>query len=456
MDTRTANLAEWATRLAQAAIKGALTSGKPLTLRHIHTIAGPRAGALEVDAGGHVGQFIQALRAQDCALHRQFIPWDFTGDPAVYMSSRYVRLEAGWPDELAEKDIPLRSLGRHPVGAGRWIMGKNETGATITLGLDDAKPHYLFGGYTGSGKTWAMRSAVAQLARDADNRFVLCDGKFGDGLGCLQGIRQLVGPLATDVATTRCALGWSVGTMRQRYETGHKPGRIIVVVDEVQEFTADPAIAERLRRLTAQGRGAGVHVLVGTQNPLQSTFNDPSIKRNLTGRVALRADSFEASKVIVGGAAPRADHLLGAGDSYAITPAAVQRVQTAYIPPRELAEQRSAGPELAEWPPFDPEAAGSLPETVGGSAFVVSPVEAAVCILAAHLGYGQNRVKRMIQAARGQMPGGSRADKLRDYGRVAYQWLQAAGWALGSENEVELPTYLGATHTQNLPETARM
>jgi hypothetical protein len=118
----------------------------------------------------------------------------------------------------------------------------------------------------------------------------------------------------------------------------------------------------------------------------------------------LRADSFEASKVIVGGAAPRADHLLGAGDSYAITPAAVQRVQTAYIPPRELAEQRSAGPELAEWPPFDPEAAGSLPETVGGSAFVVSPVEAAVCILAAHLGYGQNRVKRMIQAARAKCP----------------------------------------------------
>ncbi len=436
MDRRIKLLTDWASRIARAAVDGALVSGKPLALRSIETVAGPRAGALEVDAGTAAGQLLQALTAQDCALHRQFVPWDFTGEPSVYMASRYVRLEAGWPDDLAEKDIPLRSLGRHPVGAGRWIVGKNEVGATITLGLDDAKPHYLFGGFTGSGKTWALRSAVAQLAADKDNRFVLCDGKYGDGLGCLQGLHGLVGPLAKDGDGVRRALAWAVGEMRRRYETGNKTGRVIVVIDEVQEFTGDAATAEMLRRLTAQGRGAGVHVLVGTQNPLQSTFNDPSIKRNLTGRVALRADSFEASKVIVGGAAPRADHLLGAGDCYAITPAATHRVQAAYIPQRELEALHDGWPALDTWPDFDPEAAGTLPEA-GAPCFEVSGVEAAAAILAASLGQGRPALQRSLEAATGSKPGSNRAKRLLDLGRDGWKWLQAEGLTLCDAADLE-------------------
>ncbi len=432
MDPRSDHLMHWARSIAQAAAAGALTGSpvKPLTLRRVETIRGPRAGALEIDAGLDAGRLLRVLSANDHALHRQFVPWRFVGDPAVYMAGRFVRLEAGWPDALAERDIPLASLGQFPHHGGRWIAGKNELGATVTLGLSDTVPHFLFGGFTGSGKTYAMRSAVAQLARDPENRFVLCDGKFGDGLAVLQGITGLVGPLATDLDTTRRALSWTLTTMRHRYETGQKPGRVVVVIDEVQEFTQDAAIAEMVRRLTAQGRGARVHCLVGTQNPVQAVFNDPSIKRNLVGRVALRTDSYKASEVIVGGNNPRADHLLGAGDSYALVPSATHRVQIAYVPERDLARLRGAGPELDEWPAYDPEAAGTLPETVGSNAFAVSPVEAAVSILAAHLGKGQPTVKRMIQDATGSRPGGSRADKLRDYGRAALQWLESEGWML--------------------------
>ncbi|MBN2003098.1 MAG: AAA family ATPase [Anaerolineae bacterium] len=430
-DARTKLLMTWGNSLAQAAIAGALTgdAAKPLHLRAIETVRGPRAGALEVDAGLDAGALLNVLTKNDYAIHRQFVPWAFTGDPSVYMAGRSVRLEAGWPDDLAEKDIPLKSLGRHPDGNGRWIVGKNEVGATVTLGLDDAKPHYLFGGFTGSGKTWALRSAVKQLADDADNHFVLCDGKFGDGLGCLRGISGLVGPLALDIETTRAALAWAVGEMRRRYETGAKRGRVIVVIDEVQEFTQDAAIAEMLRRLTAQGRGARVHVLVGTQNPLQSTFNDPSIKRNLTGRLALRTDSFEASKVVVGGASPRADHLLGAGDAYALTPSATHRVQVAYIPERELQALRNDGAELDEWPEFDPEAAGTLPEA-NGNCFEVNGIEAAVAILAAALGKGRPSLQKMVETAVGSKPGSMRAKRLLDLGRAGWDWLQAEGWAL--------------------------
>ena len=175
-DDRLEYLTRWAGSLAQAAAAGAL-GGKPITVRSIETVRGPRAGAVEVDAGIDAGKLLKVMSRDDSALHRQFVPWQFTGDPQCYMVGRYVRLEAGWPTSLAEADITLDSLGQHPHDGGRWIAGKNELGATITLGVSDAVPHWLFGGFTGSGKTYAMRSAVAQLGNDALNRFVLIDAK---------------------------------------------------------------------------------------------------------------------------------------------------------------------------------------------------------------------------------------------------------------------------------------
>lgn len=432
MDVRADHLLHWARSVAQAAAAGALTGSrsKPLAIRRVETIRGPRAGALEIDAGLDAGRLLRVLSANDHALHRQFVPWRFVGDPAVYMAGRFVRLEAGWPDDLAERDIPLATLGQYPHNGGRWIAGKNELGATVTLSLSNTVPHFLFGGFTGSGKTYALRSAVAQLARDPENRFVLCDGKFGDGLMVLQGIDGLVGPLATDLDTTRCALSWAIKEMRQRYESGQKPGRVVVVIDEVQEFTQDAAVAEMMRRLTAQGRGARVHCLVGTQNPVQAVFNDPSIKRNLVGRVALRTDSYKASEVIVGGNSPRADHLLGAGDSYALVPSATHRVQIAYVPERDLGRLHSAGPELDAWPAYDPEAAGTLPENTGGRFFEVSGVEAAVAILGASLGKGRPSLQTMMKEATGERPGGGRAKRLLDLGRAGWQWLQSEGWTI--------------------------
>lgn len=427
MGTRLNYLNEWARGIAQAAGAGAF-GGKPMGLRSIETVRGPRAGALEIDAGLNAGKMLRALSSDNHALHRQFIPWRFEGEPSVYMSSRFVRLEAGWPGDLAEKDIPLSSLGKYPVGDGRWIAGKNELGQTITLGLTDAVPHYLFGGFTGSGKTWAMRSAVTQLARDGRVRLVLADGKYGDGLGCLQGLPGLVGPMVTDIKDTRRALSWAIGEMRRRYETGEHATRLVVVIDEVQEFTQDDAIAEMLRRLTAQGRGAGVHCLVGTQNPLQAVFNDPSIKRNLVGRVALRTDSYKASEVVVGSNTPRADHLLGSGDSYALVPSATHRTQIAYIPEAHIPTGHA--PDLEEWPDFDPESAGTLPDDKGKSCFEVGGKEMAVAILGASLGKGRPALQKMLESATGTRPGSVRAKRLLDMGRDGWRWLQSEGWVL--------------------------
>jgi hypothetical protein len=175
-DTRKHFLQDWANTVWRFSQDNSVFARKPIHLHQIMAVAGPRAGALEIDAGLDAGPLMKKLRADDHALHRQLIPWHFTGNPVVYMSRRYVRLEAGWPEGVAVTNIRLSEMGQNPRGNGRWIAGMNEYGATITLGFNDRVPHFLLGGYTGSGKTYAMRSAIAQLAQDAENQIVLIDG----------------------------------------------------------------------------------------------------------------------------------------------------------------------------------------------------------------------------------------------------------------------------------------
>lgn len=428
-DPRQTLLERWAVSIVQAASAGAF-GGRALTLRSVETVRGPRAGALEIDAGIEAGRLLRILSAGDCATMRQFIPWYFEGEPGAFMSGRFVRLEAGWPPDLAETDIPLGSLARNPKGNGRWAAGKNETSATVTLGLDSGCPHFLFAGQTGSGKTWAIRSAVVQLAQDPENRLVLIDAKWGDGLGTLSALPGLVGPVATDLETAKSALGWVAREMRKRYEAGGHSGRVIVAIDEVQELQEDLAAVELLRRLVALGRGAGIHVLLGTQHPTKEALGDATIKRNLTGRLALRVEDGVASNVVVGAPSPRADYLLGRGDAYAVVPGRVQRLQVAYIPKANLDQFAGRGKYTLEvWPPFDPEAAGTLRpgEEPGGND---SPAEIGAALEAAHMGKGRPWLRERIAQATGHRPGGDKARRLLALGRGVHRWLIDAGYSL--------------------------
>jgi len=418
MDRRAEILNDWARRLVNAAHQGQLT-GKAIQIRRVETVAGPRAGAVELHAGMNAGRLLRALSADDCALARQFIPFPFAGEPAVYMAGRFVRCEAGWPSDLAETLIRLTDLGAYPRNHGRWIAGKNELGQTVTLGLNDKTPHFLLAGATGSGKSMALRSTVLQLSRDPDNHLVLIDGKWGEGLGPLARLPGVVGPVAVDVIDARAALGWAVQAMKQRYQHPDTPGRVVVVVDEFQELTNDELITESLRRLVAQGRAANVHCLLATQHPALSSFGDPGIRRNLVGRVALRVMDYDASKVVVGGARPRADHLLGAGDAYAIAPAGLHRAQLAYVDNRDFDKAERTEPELETWPEFEAEDLGQEPQVN----WSYSGAELGAALLSAVEGDGRPAMCDRLESHGLGRPGAERAIRLLQLARSQRDWL---------------------------------
>jgi len=425
MGERKRLLDEWARLIVENAHKGALTGNpdKPVPIIQIETVNGPRAGALELYAGLESGTLLRILNRDDCAMLRQLVPWHFRGEPACFMSGRFVRVEAGWPDILAERDIRLKDLGQWPKDGGRWIAGRDELGRTITLGLDDTKAHFLIAGTTGSGKSWTMRAMVPQLCRDPKNRVILIDGKYGEGLGPLAHIQGRVGPLARDVEAARVALSYAVRVMRERYERLNGEGRLIVIVDEVQELCKDKHVTEFLRQLVCQGRAARVHCILGTQHPTVSMFgNDPTIKRNLPGRLVLKVLDAKSSEIAVGGPSPRADHLLGAGDAYAVVPGRALRTQLAYIPVRDLGNLPTGEPLLEEWPDYDPEAGGTLADATVNWAYTGPELGAAVW--QAHLGNGRRKMVEAMQEEGFDICEGDRAKRLSGLGREAYSWLQ--------------------------------
>ena len=323
-------LDRWANNIALVANAGKMAN-HPISLVQFNRIAGPRAAALEIIAGFDSGQVVKALSANDCALLRQTIPWQFEKPPACYMSGRCVRVEASWPDGLSETTIRLSKLNTRPYGNGRWCVGKNELGATVSLGLSDSTPHFLVAGTTGSGKSVTLKSAALQLAQDEMNQVVLMDGKYGESLKPIENLPSVVGPVATTLDEQRSALAWMVSQMRQRYESDNKEGHLIGIFDEFQEASDDDMVASLLRKLSAQGRAANVHLILATHHPTVDAFGDRSTRRLLVGKLALHVDDYESSRVAVGGRLPRADYLLGAGDAYAVSPSLTHRVQVAYV-----------------------------------------------------------------------------------------------------------------------------
>jgi len=426
-------LVELAQRVIQAAGKGVLDK-QPIAISRAETISGPRAGAVEFYVSHNTpldaGRLLRVLSANDCSVVRQFLPWDFVGEPCVFMAGRAVRIEAGWPAELAQADITLSQVGQHPKN-GSWTVGIDEYGRTVVASVNlDRTPQWLMAGATGSGKTVALRAAICQLAGQ-DNWLVVVDGKRG-ALGREMRLQGMVGPVAVEPDAWRSALIWAVKEMQKRYAEhgrGQSLRPLIVVVDEVQEIIDDPVIVEALRRLVTLGRDARVHCLLATQHPLVKALGGPTVTRNLVGRIALRVTDFEASRVALGSSAPRADMLLGKGDCFVAVPGWTHRVQVAYAEPGDFEDV--AGALLFDnWPEAGAEDLGIAPASPGRPSPWPGPEEMAQALVAGAEGRGRPWLQEALRDNRGKAPGSNRADQLLGLARKTLDILSMQGWSL--------------------------
>jgi DNA segregation ATPase FtsK/SpoIIIE-like protein len=438
MTTQQELITGWAQRISVAASAGAL-GGKPFQIRQIMTVCGLRAAALEIDAGTQAGQFLRVMSADNCALHRQYVPWRF-GTASVYLSGRLVRLDASWEDALAQANIRLSALKRKPNNPNYWVWGVSEAGRTVIGRLDDDVPHYLLSGTTGSGKTEAVRALLAQLSAHNRpgrilNELVLIDGKLGEGLSCLEKLCGVAAPVAVETETARNALGYAVGVMRARYaeyvKTQMRPrGNVIVVMDEVQEFMEDDIIRELTRKIVQLGRAAHVHAILTTQHPtIAGAFGDDGrIRRNVPGRASGRVLDAKSSEVAIGASVPRADWLCGRGDFFVVTPNAfgdnAHRVQIAWIPPEELTAFQTSAPRLDAYPILDQSSIGDFAEMTKSVKWSYTGDELATAIAAAKLEYGGDRLNQLFEANGLERVGAEKRIRLLELARQAVARLE--------------------------------
>lgn len=423
-------LHQWANKLQQEVNAGKF--GKARQKLAISFVNGPRVGGLDLVAQDNPGALKKALNENDGLNLANTVPWHFAeGRPNIFSHGRVIRVEAPWPQELAETNIPLRktqAVVQKKFVSG-WVAGNDDQGRLIVPNFM-LESHWLFAGQTGSGKSVAMTSAIGQLAQASGGKtqFILIDGKHGESLSALAKAPYLVGPPAYDMETVGGALTWTISEMARRYtvlrnlsadqrESWEKEtSRIVLVIDEIQTVSQRPEFAQMIALLLQQGRASKINLIVSTQYPLNGILGDSTMKQNLGGRVVLKMNSYEASRVAIGASEPDSTKLLGRGDAYIVAGGNFARVQIAYLNRHELAQLPTTAPDLDEWPAEDKTSADSL-------ALGFSPKQVAVSILAAKDGKGRPALKYDLETSSAGRLGTMKLIDLLSFGREIWSIL---------------------------------
>jgi DNA segregation ATPase FtsK/SpoIIIE-like protein len=394
----------------------------------VQSIPGPRVAILLINAGPANGYVFSLLARHHGALANSLVPWEFAsvGNAQVYVKGQWVRIEVPWPPDLQEQyDLTtmLRSIPQPEPGYPAWLWGIDETGRRVYATLRDHSPHWLVAGTTGSGKTTALLGAIYQLCLNPGVRLVLLDGKGGVNFEPLRNIPNLLGPIAFDTDTAFNALSYVVDELRRRYRKRAKGEeedwtRIVIVVDEFQEFASVPKISYLLKEIATSGRAAHIHLILSTQHPNLRNFGPmgAEIKRNLPGRLVLKVLDADASRVAIGSSVPRADFLLGMGDAYIVTNT-VLRVQVPFVSYEPFKFLPRSEPELPAWPeadsPFDDE-----------SSEVELLIEAIKAVQAAR---GRPWMNTQLQRRGINPPGAEKGSRLLRTARVLVSRLEEEG-----------------------------
>jgi hypothetical protein len=259
--------------------------------------------------------------------------------PQVSLDTGRVVIDVERADRQPVKFVDWRSIihSRTAGRSGAFPVGVRVDGTLHVADLAESQsPHLLVVGTTGSGKSEWLRAFLASLMAintPQTLRLALIDPKrvafsLLEGSAFLwqpvvydQGAIELLDQLMEEMETRYRMLQDSGVDDLATYNSQRGPQarpcpRIICVCDEfadlvTRERSTRTAVEQRVSRLGAKGRAAGVHLVFATQKAGREVLKG-TIDSNLPGRVALTVQSDIDSRMVLreGGA----EDLLGKGD----------------------------------------------------------------------------------------------------------------------------------------------
>ena len=218
-----------------------------------------------------------------------------------------------------------------------FVLGKDINGDIIFCNLDKM-PHVLVAGSTGSGKSVCLNTMLLSMCYKAgpeDLRLILVDPKMVE-FATYNGLPHLLIPeviIGKDMTIN--ALDWAIKEMERRYalfaknhvvninefnrleivknKKESKLPFIVIVVDELADLMleAKREIEDRIAKLAAKARAAGIHLVLATQRPSVDVITG-TVKANLPSRIAFALTNYMDSKTVLDGGG--AEKLLGKGD----------------------------------------------------------------------------------------------------------------------------------------------
>ena len=244
----------------------------------------------------------------------------------IYMDRGVILIETPSP-------VPMPVDGRRLKGKD-FAVPLGMTSRQTVNGVDlVANPHLLLVGPTNRGKTTAARLLAYHLAKQNASRhvrFIVSTFKPKDW----QAFATLAHTFAviTDPHESMQMIDYLVDVMHQRTRNGQDNPHLFVFLDDLLNLLGVTEVDGQLAQLASLGRGAGIHLIVGTQRLGEKGAAGSLVTGNIPTRLVFGTADAQDAALFTGRGGSGAEKLgRYPGDALLVTDGGTQRIAVGYI-----------------------------------------------------------------------------------------------------------------------------
>lgn len=290
----------------------------------------------------------------------------------VYTDRGLILVETPSPTPVVVDGTRLKGQG--------YAVPLGLTSRQTVAGVDFiANPHLLLVGPTNRGKTTAARLVAYHLARQnppRHARFIVSTFKPKDwrAFATLAHCFAVI----TNPHESARMVAYLVRVMHERTRHDVESPHLFVFLDDLLNLLGVAEVDNELAQLASLGRGAGIHLIIGTQRLGEKGAAGGLVTGNIPARLVFGTADAQDAALFTGRGGSGAERLgRYAGDALLITDGGSQRLAVGTVEDRHLATLRQNDDEWRPWLP--PAAQETVPVPAArGEENAVAAIEAPV------------------------------------------------------------------------------